>query len=128
MSRFRLFCGLVATLVVIAPATSFAEDWNAVAAATWNAPDGSANVAAGYSGAQPSGQAATNAAMQQCQTQGGQGCKAYGPWNSGCVYITVGQNATGVAWWANDTAQAVSQACQQAGYTCPPPVGGCVNQ
>jgi hypothetical protein len=154
MSRFRVLCGFVAMLAVLAPAMSSAQIqapppppaqappppnqapppaggsvyWNAIATATWNAPDGTAMVAGGYSGAQPSGQAAVASATQQCQGAGGQGCQPHGPWNSGCVYVILGQNATGVAWWSNDTPQAVTQACQQAGYQCNAPIGGCVNQ
>lgn len=130
MSRFRLFCALGATLFIMAPSASFAQAqaWIDLAAAAWNAPDGSAKVAAGYSGVQPTGAAATQAAMQNCQSGGGQGCKNLGPFNAGCAFIIWGSDSAGdVAWWAEATSDATLTDCKKAGYTCQPPIGGCVS-
>jgi hypothetical protein len=131
MSRLRLLPGFLGALLVLAPTATFSQQatnlWMAVAAATWNDPSGTAHVAIGYSGSQTTEQAATNEALTMCQADGGQGCQAYGPWNSGCAFIVAGSNTTGVSWWADNSEQNLINQCRSAGYTCNYPIGGCLS-
>jgi hypothetical protein len=131
MSRLRLLCGLLGTLLVLAPTATFAQQatnlWIAVSASTWNDASGAAHVAIGFSGSQTTQQAALNEAAAMCQANGGQGCQTYGPWNAGCAFIIAGTNATGVAWWADNNAQNLINQCRSAGYSCNAPIGGCLS-
>jgi hypothetical protein len=128
MSRTRLLCRFIALACILAPTVSFAQSthWMAIAAATWNAADGRAMVATGFSGAQLSGQNATSVALAECQSAGGQGCQAYGPWNSGCAYVLTGSSNSGVGWWAGPTVAGIQSQCSAAGMQCSAPIGGCL--
>jgi hypothetical protein len=113
--------------VFLAPSLAQAQDtlWVDVAGATWRSGDGSAHVAAGFSGTQPSPQAATNAALQQCQASGGRGCQNLGPVR-GCAYIAVGHYDGGVAWGAGGTPEDAIEQVRAAGATSwKQPIGGC---
>jgi hypothetical protein len=131
MSRWRLLCGFLGMLLVLIPTATPAQQatnlWMAVAAATWNDASGTAHVAIGFSGSQTTQQAALNEAAAMCQADGGQGCQTYGPWNAGCAFIIAGANSTGVAWWSDNNAQNLINQCSSAGYTCNPPIGGCLS-
>lgn len=127
MSRMRLLGRLAAVVIMMTPAASFAQSqvWVSVAAAVWNAPDGTAMVAVGYSGGQTTSTAAANVAVQECQSAGGQGCQAIGEVR-GCAYITTGNYSGGVAWGAGATPQdAISQAQSSGATSWSTPIGGC---
>jgi hypothetical protein len=100
--------------------------WNSVAGSTWNV-KGRAMTAIGYSGLHPTPEAAKAEAERKCREAGGRDCKAKGPWNYGCVFITVGHNRTQAGWASADTAEAAMKRCQDMGFTCKPPIGGCVS-
>lgn len=128
MPRTRLLARLAAFVVVMTPAVSFADTWVDVAAAVWNDPDGTARVAVGYSGGQPTASAAANAAIQECQAQGGQGCQNPATAVRGCYYITIGNYAGGVAWGAGGSPQDAIAEVQSSGATSwDAPIGGCGN-
>jgi hypothetical protein len=118
MSSARLLCRLAAT--------RFAQvAWVDVAAALWRSGDGRARVAVGYSGTQPTGQAATNSALRQCQSSGGQGCRNLGPVR-GCAYIVVGNYEGGVAYGAGASPEDAIASVKSAGATSwNRVIGGC---
>jgi hypothetical protein len=130
MSRTRwLLCLSASVFVLLAmPAVSFAQQqlWIALAAAAWTDASGTAHVRTGYSGQQPSANAAVTEAINECVSGGGQGCQITGPAVRGCGYITVGTSATGVAWGAGGTPQDAISEVQAAGATSwNTPIGGC---
>jgi hypothetical protein len=128
MSRMHLLGRLAAVLVVMAPTASFAETWVDLAAAMWNDTSGTARVAVGYSGGQPTATTAANAAVQECQSSGGQGCHTVGDAVRGCAYITWGNSAGAVAWGAGGTAQdAISEVKANGATSWITPIGGCGN-
>ena len=129
MSSARLLCRLVGMLsiLMLAPATSFAQDarWVDVAAALWRSGNGAANVAVGFSGTQPTAQAATNAALQLCANAGGRGCQNLGPVR-GCAYIVVGKTRNGVAYGAGGSPEDAIASVKSSGATSwNRPIGGC---
>jgi hypothetical protein len=65
--------------------------------------------------------------VQACQAQGGEGCKAIGAWNSGCLYITTGTNASRAGWGSGGDVDTALKKCRAYGFTCKPPIGGCVD-
>jgi hypothetical protein len=99
--------------------------WNSVAGSTWNV-KGRAMTAIGYSGLQPTPEAAKAEAERKCREAGGRDCKGKGPWNYGCVFITVGHNRSQAGWASGETSEAAMKRCQGMGFTCKPPIGGCV--
>jgi hypothetical protein len=128
MSRMRSLGLLAAVVIVMTPAASFAQAWVNVAGAAWDNSDGQAMVAIGYSGTQPTADAAANAALQECQGAGGQGCQVPGSSVRGCAYITWGNYPGGVSWGAGGTPQDAIAEAQSAGATYwVTPIGGCGN-
>jgi hypothetical protein len=117
--------GLAILLASSFVSTAHAAQYNAGATALWNDSSGRAHVAIGYS-AGATGQAAVNGAIAQCQIKGGQNCRVLGPFDSGCFYLTVGNRAGGTTWGSGATQAAAMQKCQEGGYVCDPPIGGCV--
>jgi uncharacterized protein DUF4189 len=100
--------------------------WNSVASAIWHV-RGRVRVAIGYSGARASDDDAKSNALEACRNAGGQGCKALGAWNSGCVYITTGHTGTRAGWASGATSEAALTKCRGNGFTCKTPIGGCVD-
>jgi hypothetical protein len=101
--------------------------YGAIATALWNDSSGAAYVASGIGWNYDSANDASNAAIAQCQGYGGGSyCKVVGTFsNGGCGYVTTGTNASGVRWGIGGTAQDALDQCQQGGFTCKTPVGGC---
>jgi uncharacterized protein DUF4189 len=100
--------------------------WNSIASAIWHV-RGRVRVAIGYSGANSSAEAARSGAIDACVKAGGSGCKALGAWSSGCVYITTGHAASRAGWASGATSEAALKKCRGDGFTCKPPIGGCVD-
>jgi hypothetical protein len=100
--------------------------WNSAAAAIWRV-RGQARVAIGYSGTQPTEEAARANAIQACRSAGGSGCKAIGAWNSGCLYITAGHSSSRAAWGSGADADTAMKKCRAERVTCQRPIGGCVD-
>jgi hypothetical protein len=100
--------------------------WNSVASAIWHV-RGRVRVAIGYSGARSSAEAARSEAIDACVKAGGSGCKALGAWSSGCVYITTGHAVSRAGWASGATVEAALKKCRGDGFTCKPPIGGCVD-
>jgi hypothetical protein len=124
----RLLCRLSALLLflMLAPTSSFAQaGWVDVAGAVWRGGDGSAYVAVGFSGTQPTPDGATAAALQACQSAGGVGCQNYGPVR-GCAYIVVGSYPNGVAYGVGGSPNDAIAEARSAGATSwHAPIGGC---
>lgn len=101
--------------------------YGAIATALWNDNSGAAYVASGIGWNYDSENAASNAAISQCQGYGGGSyCKIVGTFsNGGCGYVTTGSNASGVRWGVGPTAADALSQCQMGGFTCRQPVGGC---
>ncbi|HEY1735903.1 MAG TPA: DUF4189 domain-containing protein [Methylovirgula sp.] len=100
--------------------------YGAIATATWNDSSGAAYVASGIGWNYSTPDLAANGAVSQCQGYGGQGCTVVGTFaNGGCGYVTTGTNANGVKWGVGATPQEALSQCQDGGYTCNPPAGGC---
>jgi hypothetical protein len=108
-------------------ATTQAARWNSAAAAVWRVRSGQARVAIGYSGTQPTEEAARASAIQACRSAGGSGCKAIGAWNSGCLYITAGHSSSRAAWGSGADADTAMKKCRAERVTCKQPIGGCVD-
>jgi hypothetical protein len=102
------------------------ERWNSVASAIWHV-RGRVRVAIGYSGPNSSAEAARSGAIDGCVKAGGSGCKALGAWNSGCLYITTGHATSRAGWASGATIEATLKKCRGDGFTCKPPIGGCVD-
>ena len=102
------------------------ERWNSVASAIWRV-RGRVHVAIGYSGTTSSAEAARSSALDACKNAGGSGCKALGAWNAGCVYITTGHATNRAGWASGATIEAAMKKCRGDGFTCKPPIGGCVD-
>jgi len=103
-----------------------AEHWNSAAAAIWTR-RGTSHVAVGYSGVRQSAEDARESALDACRNAGGQGCKTIGAWNTGCLYITTGRNSSRVGWGSGGSVEASLKKCRSYGFTCKPPIGGCVD-
>ena len=103
-----------------------AERWNSAAAAIWHV-RGQVKVAIGYSGTRSSSDDAKASAIEACKSAGGQGCKAIGAWNAGCLYITTGHTAKRAGWASGATSDAATKKCKGDGFTCKPPIGGCLD-
>ena len=71
--------------------------------------------------------AARSNAIDACVKAGGSGCKALGAWNAGCVYITTGHAVSRAGWSSGATIEAALKKCRGDGFTCKPPIGGCVD-
>ncbi len=108
------------------PPTPAAPHWNSVASAIWRV-RGRVRVAIGYSGTRSSAEDARASALEACQKAGGSGCKALGAWNAGCVYITTGHAVNRAGWASGATSEAALSKCRGDGFTCKPPIGGCVD-
>jgi hypothetical protein len=102
------------------------EHWNSAAAAIWHV-RGQVKVAIGYSGTRSSADDAKAGAVEACKSAGGQGCKAIGAWNTGCLYITTGHTTKRAGWASGATADAATQKCRGDGFTCKQPIGGCLD-
>ncbi len=102
------------------------ERWNSAAAAIWHV-RGRVRVAIGYSGIRSSADDARASAIEACQKAGGQGCKAIGAWNAGCLYITTGHTTNRAGWASGASSDAATKKCRSDGFTCKPPIGGCVD-
>ena len=100
--------------------------YNAVAAGTW-LDRGKARVATGYSGLRSSSWEAEESAVEACRNASGRNCRSTGSWDSGCIYITVGSKRSQVGWVARTTVDETLRDCRAKGYTCKPPIGGCVD-
>ncbi len=100
--------------------------WNSVASAIWRV-RGRVHVAIGYSGTRTSADDARSSALDACKNAGGSGCKALGAWNAGCVYITTGHATNRAGWASGATSEAALKKCRGDGFTCKPPIGGCVD-
>jgi hypothetical protein len=114
-----LACGVVSA--------AQAYQYNAGATSLWHDSSGRAHVAIGYSGGS-TGQAAVNGAVAQCEKAGGSSCKVLGPYDYGCFYLTVGNKSGGTTWGSGPSREIAMQKCQEGGYDCDPPIGGCVGQ
>lgn len=100
--------------------------WGALAAGLWNDSSGAAHVASGAAWNYPTISAASDAAMAQCKSYGGQNCSIVGTFsNGGCGYITVGTGNGATRWGIGPTAADATNQCTAGGFTCRPPVGGC---
>jgi hypothetical protein len=102
------------------------ERWNSVASAIWRV-RGRVHVAIGYSGTSSSAEAARSNALDACVKAGGSGCKALGAWSAGCVYITTGHAVNRAGWASGATTEVAMKKCRGDGFTCKPPIGGCVD-
>jgi hypothetical protein len=102
------------------------ERWNSAAAAIWHV-RGQVRVAIGYSGVRSSAEDARASAIEACQKAGGSGCKAVGAWSSGCLYITTGHTAKRAGWASGASSEAATNKCRGDGFTCKPPIGGCLD-
>jgi hypothetical protein len=102
------------------------ERWNSAAAAIWHV-RGQVKVAIGYSGTRSSADDAKASAIEACKSAGGQGCKAIGAWNAGCLYITTGHTTKRAGWASGASSDAATQKCKGDGFTCKPPIGGCLD-
>jgi hypothetical protein len=102
------------------------ERWNSIASAIWRV-RGRVRVAIGYSGARSSSDDARASALEACRDAGGSGCKALGAWSAGCVYITTGHAVNRAGWASGATSDAALKKCRGDGFTCKPPIGGCVD-
>lgn len=100
--------------------------WNSVAAGIWRV-RGRVHVSIGYSGTRPSAEDAKSSAVDACASGGGRNCKAAGAWNSGCVYITTGHAVNRAGWASGATIEAALKKCRGDGFSCKPPIGGCVD-
>jgi hypothetical protein len=101
------------------------ERWNSAAAAIWHV-RGRVRVAIGYSGIRSSAEDAKSSAVEACRNAGGSGCKALGAWNAGCLYITTGHTTNRAGWASGASTDAALKKCRGDGFTCKPPIGGCV--
>jgi hypothetical protein len=99
--------------------------WNSVAAGIWRV-RGRVHVAIGYSGTRPRAEDAKSSAVDACVSAGGRNCKAAGAWNSGCVYITTGSAVNRAGWASGATIEVALKKCRGDGFSCKPPIGGCV--
>ncbi|MGO9133241.1 MAG: DUF4189 domain-containing protein [Methylovirgula sp.] len=102
-------------------------NWGALTAGLWNDSSGAAHVSSGAAWNYRTISLASDAAMAQCQSYGGQNCRVVSTFgNGGCGYITVGTGGSGaVRWGIGPTpADAINQ-CSSGGFVCRPPVGGC---
>lgn len=99
------------------------EEWHAFAVAIREG-----NVAIGYSGRESTAESARAKALVQCRTNrnGPHNCEVHGPWNKGCVYVTIGRRGEQVGWGSGNTTAAALRSCRSNGLTCDVPVGGCV--
>jgi Domain of unknown function (DUF4189) len=102
------------------------ERWNSAAAAIWHV-RGRVRVAIGYSGVRSSAEDAKSSALEACRNAGGSGCKALGAWNAGCLYITTGHAVSRAGWASGATTDAALKKCRGDGFTCKPPIGGCLD-
>jgi len=102
------------------------QRWNSAAAAIWRV-SGRVHVAIGYSGVRSSDEEARSSAVKACREAGGSGCKAIGAWNSGCLYITTGHSSNRAGWGSGGDSETALKKCRSYGFTCKPPIGGCVN-
>jgi Domain of unknown function (DUF4189) len=101
------------------------ERWNSAAAAIWHV-RGRVRVAIGYSGIRSSAEAAKSSALEACKGAGGNGCKAIGAWNAGCLYITTGHTTNRAGWASGPSVDAATTKCRGDGFTCKTPIGGCI--
>ena len=101
------------------------ERWNSAAAAIWHV-GGRVRVAIGYSGTTSSSESARSRAISACADAGGRGCKAIGAWSAGCLYITTGHTASRAGWASGASSEAALKKCRGDGFTCKPPIGGCL--
>jgi hypothetical protein len=102
------------------------ERWNSAAAAIWHV-RGRVRVAIGYSGIRSSAEEAKSNALAACKSAGGSGCNAIGAWNAGCLYITTGHTANRAGWASGASSGAATKKCRSNGFTCKPPIGGCID-
>jgi len=102
------------------------ERWNSAAAAIWHV-RGRVRVAIGYSGIRSSADDARSSALEACRNAGGQGCKAIGAWNAGCLYITTGHTTNRAGWASGASSDAATKKCKGDGFTCKTPIGGCID-
>jgi hypothetical protein len=100
--------------------------WIAVARASWRDEKGVAHAAGAFSGIMSSREEAIEKAMSGCRAQGAEGCTLAGPYDTGCLYITVGSNAAGSHGGIAETAEEAMRICSEGGFTCRKPVGGCI--
>jgi hypothetical protein len=100
--------------------------WIAVAKASWLDEKGKQHAAGAFSGITSSREEAIEKALRRCQAQGAKGCTLSGPYDSGCIYITVGSNAAGSHGGIAETADEAMRICAEGGYKCRKPVGGCI--
>ncbi len=100
--------------------------WIAVANASWRDEKGTAHAAGAFSGLTSSREEAIEKALRGCQAQGAKGCTLSGPYDSGCIYITVGSNAAGSHGGIAETADEAMRICTEGGFSCRKPVGGCI--
>jgi hypothetical protein len=103
-----------------------AERWNSAASAIWHH-RGQVHVAIGYSGVRQTADDARASALDACRSAGGEGCKAIGAWNSGCLYITTGRSSNRAGWGSGGSIEAALKKCRAYGFSCKPPIGGCVD-
>lgn len=99
--------------------------WAAVAAGLWRDGNGTAHAATGFA-VRSTESDANSAAVESCQNIG-QNCSAIRSWSSGCGYITTGNTQGRVRWGSGATAQSAIDQCQDGGYSCKQPIGGCID-
>src|ERR1700722_374932 len=100
--------------------------WNSAAAAIWHH-RGQVPVAIVYSGVRQTADDARASALDACRSAGGEGCKAIGAWNSGCLYITTGRSSNRAGWGSGGSIEAARQKWRAYGFSCKPPIGGCLD-
>lgn len=69
---------------------------------------------------------AVRGALTQCIRGGGNQCAIVATVVQGCLYATIGSKQSLVKWQAGITTQDAYLRCTQNGFTCKPPIGGCL--
>ncbi|WP_350356501.1 DUF4189 domain-containing protein [Methylocystis iwaonis] len=99
--------------------------WISIATARWNDINGRARSAVGFAEGQ-SASAASAEAIRQCQERGGRGCATLGTYDNGCFFVTIGVRSGSVSIGTGSTRQRSIENCENEGYICQKPIGGCV--
>ena len=116
-----------AAQAAIAPPPPVVRKWGALAAALWRR-RGKAHVATGSAVRYETKQQAINEAISRCRSAGGgRSCKVVTTFNIGCGFIATGRSRRGAGWASGKTSAAAASKCRKQGYSCKPPIGGCLD-
>jgi Domain of unknown function (DUF4189) len=92
--------------------------------------DDEEKVASGIAWNYSSQSEADQAALDNCSSRGGRGCKVVGRFSNGnCGYVATGSEGSRVCWGSAGTADDALDACHEHGCSsCRTPIGGCTNR